>query len=411
MMDYIHYVNHLSKVFTHRREGRAVHPRSLGLLERNCLPVFLTLVGHPGLSKKDLEHLCQLSRPTVDKILRILLSHRFVVPSGYSASTGGRRSALYQINKHYKYVIGVDFEIPHLNLVLCDLSGAVLQRETHKMPLKRSDDPQSLIDFAIRQVREVVEGAGLSLSRVAGLGLGAPGFLQNGALTLWGETLPAWRKVPVKALLEEELGIPVVVGSDAGFMALAESFHLTRPEPVLIYLVLRQGIEGDLRMGGSVLMGRRVFWGAHGNAVSLQRAFVHLTLNQKIAPLLEKQLVPPMADLIALFDPGRVILQARILGPEEPSFLQGCVRRLKRELGETFQDVVFTRAQEGEWACAKGAAFYVLQEIFESDDVMERLRGGWTLRSRAVEVPGSRSALAPSIPKHHPLRGDSAVQT
>lgn len=364
--------------------------------------MFLALVSHSHLSKRDLERLCRLSRPTVDKILHALLSHRLVIRDGYGISTGGRRSALYKINRRYKYVTGIDFELPRLNLVLCDLSGEVLRHKTLKVPMRKSDDPEGVIRFAARQVRHLVEGTNLSLDRLVGVGVGAPGFIQNETLTLSGETLPTWRKVPARAWVEEELGAPVVLGNDAGFMALAESLHLAQPERVLIYLVLRQGIQGDIRMGGAVLIDERVFWGANGNAVSLRGAFVQAPHQQKqLTSLLEKQLLPSVMNLVSLFDPGRLIFQARLLGEQEQPFIQNCARRLKAELGERFQNVIISRAQEGECACAKGAALYVLQDLFsEAESLMDRLTGLWGPESRAMEVPRSGSLLALSNPKH-----------
>jgi len=311
---------------------------------------------------------------------------------GYRPSAKGRRSALYRFNERYRYVLGIDFEIPQLNLALCDLRGEVLFRRTEELPLDRGDVPEPMLAFVAQQARSFLGEVGLGLTDLLGVGFGAPAFLQGDTLTLWGETLPRWRRVPVRALLEEALGLPVHLGNDADFMALAESTHLKSPERVLVYLVLRQGAYGDVRMGGAVLIDGEVYLGAHGNAVSLREAYVKLGCADRLGRLisdgliaaenpsemrqvLEEHLLVPMLNLVALFDPGRLIIQARLLGEEEGEFIRECALKLKEYLGEGF-DFEVSRAKEGEWACARGAAIYVLQDIFSDDEhLIERLLG------------------------------------
>ena len=352
--------------------------------------VLLTLAEHSHLSRKDLEYLCALSRPTIDKVLRTLLRYRLAVRDGYQASARGRRSSLFKFNERHKYALGVDFEIPQLNLILSDLSGRTIRRRALKLLSEGWDDPQSVITFVAQRVRRFMAQAHLPLERIIGLGFGAPALLQDGTLTLLGETLPAWRKVPVKAMLEDELGVPVLLGHDAGFMALTESTRRRDGEHVVAYLTLRQGAYGDIRMGGAVLIDGRVYWGAHGNAISLREAYVKLKKSaqhklalsakpvvaidsRELRDLLQEHLWSPVLNLVTLFDPERLIIQARLLKAEEEPFLEHLTRRLKAHLGEAFRFEVLP-AQEGDWACAQGAALYVLQGLFsDSEHLIERL--------------------------------------
>jgi len=64
------------------------------------------------MSKKDIARICDLSIPTVDKILKFYLKKKVVLESGLDRSSGGRRPMLYEFNYRVRYVVGVDFEIP-----------------------------------------------------------------------------------------------------------------------------------------------------------------------------------------------------------------------------------------------------------------------------------------------------------
>jgi predicted NBD/HSP70 family sugar kinase len=274
--------------------------------------------------------------------------------------------------------------------------------------LAQGDAPEPLLAFVADRAHRFIEGAGLEPTDLVGSGFGAPAFLQGDTLTLWGETLPPWHKVPVRMLLEDALGVPVLLGNDADFMALAESLRLATPERVLVYLVLRQGAYGDVRMGGAVLIAGEVYLGAHGNAVSLREAHVKLGCAKRLGKVLsegltaaddpaemrqvlEEHLLVPMINLVTLFDPGRLIIQARLLGEEEERFIQNCARQLKAYLREGFEELQVSRAREGEWACARGAALFALQDLFSDDEhLIERLLGRST-RKRGVRAPGNSS--------------------
>ncbi len=319
---------------------------------------------------------------------------------------------LYTFNERYKHVLGIDFEIPQLNLVLTDLRGDLLSCRSQPLPLEERSEPIALLEHVADRIEVFLSERNLSSPDLLGVGLGAPAFLcrRGERLSFYGETLPSWRDVPAKAVLEERLGVPVLLGNDANFMALAESVHLEGPEEVLVYLALRQGAYGDIRMGGAVLLRGEIFGGAHGNAVSLRDAYLQLRQAgekqaQALDPLLsrglrgihpgdlrrlrrvlEEHLLVPMLNLITLFDPDRLVIQARMLGEEEEAFVERCARWLQDRLGDRFPFRV-SRAQEGEWACARGAALRVLQSAFDAPDA--------ALGQRTEHPKGGESALEP----------------
>lgn len=375
----------------------------------------MALRAHGPLTKKELGRLCDLSRPTIDKALRPLLAAGLVRQDGYSPSTVGRRSVLYAFNERYKYVLGIDFEIPQLNFVLTDLRGDVLSYHSQLLPLEERNEPVALLEYVADQIETFLKEQHISPLDLLGIGLGAPAFLcsRGERLSFYGETLPPWRDVPAKAVLERRLGVPTLLGNDANFMALAESAHLRTTERVLVYLALRQGAYGDIRMGGAVLLQGEIFGGAHGNAVSLREAYARLepdpfvtSRNPSLGSLLrrgwgelgrtgvevrqwhkelERHLLVPMLHLVALFDPSRLVIQARILGEEEEAFLRSCSRWLKARLGEVFSFEV-SPAREGERACAHGAALYVLQSVFPDSHTVDLKP---QLRPKGVRAPAA----------------------
>ncbi|MGQ9478391.1 MAG: ROK family protein [Candidatus Bipolaricaulia bacterium] len=350
---------------------------------REASKVLLALREKGSLPIRGLCEACNLSRPTVERIVNRLLAEGLICEDGRKESSGGRRPILYRFNERAKYAIGVDLEIPELELVLSDLTGRPLETAARSIPAE--EEPEAVLELVGAEVRGLVARAGLSLDEALGLGLGVPAFLQGETITISGRNLPSWEGIPVKQLLRNLLRVPVFVDNDANLMALSEYHHMGYDDDVLVYVVLRPGTKGDIRMGGGVLIGGRIFHGAHGNAASLQEAYVELgeqitrALGDRgdLIPRLVAHLTLPLVNIVALFDPSRVIINAGILGELEAPFLERCLGVLQERLGPGFRRAFqLEPAQDREFACAKGAALLVLQDLFgKPGTLLERLAG------------------------------------
>lgn len=352
------------------------------LRETNLVRVLLALKEDSPITKSAICSRLNLSRPTVDRAIGKLVRSELVEHDGHGPSQGGRCPRLYTFNRQARYAIGGDLELPELNLILCGLDGIPLASKGFTVPGQLIADPGKTLEFVSERVREMLKEEGVSLQRIVGLGLGAPAFLSGDRITIFGRNLPSWTEVPVRAIMETSLGVPVYVDNDANYMALAESHCMNYTDEVLVYVTLRRGIKGDIRMGSSVLIEGRVFHGAHGNAVSLQHAYVEPGENGQLERVLQEELdssydlkdtasrmkdrlMIPILNLVTLFDPAQVVINAEILGRYEALFIKECEKVLSTELEENLGwQVEVTRAQDRRFTCAKGAALSVLQDLF-----------------------------------------------
>jgi len=194
------------------------------------------------MSRKDIARVCNLSLPTVNKIIKFYLKKGVIRESGLDKSSGGRRPVLYEFNEKVKYAIGVDFEIPELTIVITDLKGKIVDKCFTYLPDKK--DPSSVIGYVSERIEELLKRKRLRSKDIVGVGFGAPAFLNQDRITISGKNLPSWKQVPVREILEERLGIPVVIDNDVNFMSLSESYHMDYRDKVLVYLALRKGTKG-----------------------------------------------------------------------------------------------------------------------------------------------------------------------
>jgi len=339
----------------------------------NLVRIFLALKEESPLSKNELCHRLELSRPTVDRAIAHLLKNGFVRRDGHGPSAGGRRAILYEIDQRARYTVGGDLEIPELNIVVAGMDGAPIVAKSLTVPDQFIPDPEKTLSFVATSIQAVLDAANIPLHRIVGLGLGVPAFLQSDTITISGRNLPHWERVPARKLLEEKLGVPVFVNNDVKFMSLAENRAMGYRDRVMGYLALRRGLKGDIRMGGSILIDGNLFQGGNGNGGSLHHAYVEAEEltglkheAKKIAELLTDRLIEPVIHLLHLFDPNRLVINAAILGEGEAHFVQAIQARLMQEQYDGFKhDCSITVAQDQRLSCAKGGALFALEQALK----------------------------------------------
>ena len=347
--------------------------------ETSLVRVFLALKASSPVTKNDTCACLNLSRPTVDRAITMLLERGLVERDGHGPSEGGRRAVLYEFNEQAHYAIGGDLELPELNLVLCGLDGMPIASKGFTVPDHCVADPRRSLKFVSESIRELLNEERVALDRVVGIGLGVPAFLKGDTITISGYNLPQWVQVPAKAILERLLNIPTSINNDVNFMALSENHAMGYQDRVMGYIALRRGLKGGIRMGGSILLEGKVFHGGGGNAASLQHAYVKAgklkgLLDRSIASgtavkvqvsLVADLLIEPIMHMVMLFDPNRLIINAAVLERAEEAFIEGVSARLRASLSGEFKwEFEVSMAQDRWFGSAKGGALFVLQEVF-----------------------------------------------
>ena len=310
----------------------------------------------------------KLSRPTVDRALRRLLTYRIIEELGPRPSLGGRPAIVYALRPDARLLAGVDLELPWVNLVLTNLVGSPIAK--HKLYLERRlKDPASLLHQLGEQLKGWVLDCGRRWEDVAAVGIGVPGPVVRGEVSLFGATLPTWLRVPVQEMLKRQLKTEVYVSHDVHLMALAEAERGGWHDEILLFLSLRPGLVGEVRFGASVLIKGEPYWGAHGNGGALYRAYVAA---EELADLDEERRCRHIAERLAeravpavtLFDPDRVVVEAEFMGPAASRLVEHFRQRLLSALKGEFPGLLrISLAKVGELGVALGAALAAQRQL------------------------------------------------
>jgi len=145
--------------------------------------------------------------------------------------------------------IGVDVGGTKIAAGVVDENGEILARTRVPTPA----DPQWAVDAIAQAVRELKE----QYPDVAGVGVGAPGFVDRERSTVIFAPNIAWENEPLRARIEELTGLGTVVENDANCAAWAEfRFGAAAAYSDMVLITVGTGIGGGIVLDGRLHRGR-----------------------------------------------------------------------------------------------------------------------------------------------------------
>jgi glucokinase len=146
-------------------------------------------------------------------------------------------------------VLGVD--LGGTKVEVGAVRGAAVQRLC-RHPISAHEAEAVVLGEVVEAIAELFDGS------VVGIGCGVPSVIDLATGTvLEVENIPAWKRVPLKARLEERFGVPVVVNNDANAFAVGEHvFGKGRGVCDLVGMTLGTGLGSGVIINGRLYCGR-----------------------------------------------------------------------------------------------------------------------------------------------------------
>jgi glucokinase len=146
---------------------------------------------------------------------------------------------------------GVDLGGTNLRAAVVDEDGTIVDE-------RRTPTPKTLGEI-VTAIMGAVDELAAARPSAGGVGIGAAGMIDFDGVIHYAPNVPAFVRAPLRDLVAEATGHPVVVDNDANVAALAELTHgAARGYDNLLLVTLGTGI------GGGVVVGGKVMRGAHG---------------------------------------------------------------------------------------------------------------------------------------------------
>ncbi|MCY3721512.1 ROK family protein [Candidatus Poribacteria bacterium] len=168
-----------------------------------------------------------------------------------------------------EYVVGIDIGGTKLATVVADKTGHILGKV--RKPTHSEKGPEYAIGLLFDMVREVVNQVGVEQTSISAIGVSCGGPLDTKTGIVYSPpNLPGWDALPLKALLESEFQVPVIIENDANASALAEfRFGGGRGYSAVLYMTMSTGIGGGIVIDGQVYHGANDSAGEVGHQILL----------------------------------------------------------------------------------------------------------------------------------------------
>lgn len=155
------------------------------------------------------------------------------------------------------HVIGVDIGGTNLRLALADMTGSVVEKWTTSTVAV--SDAHSVVGLICAGVDALLQKASLPRGSLRALAAGAPGITDTDqGIVIATSYLMGWRNVPLRALLEEKLGVPVSIENDVNAAALGESrAGIARGISDFVFLAIGTGIGAGIVLNGQLFRGKQ----------------------------------------------------------------------------------------------------------------------------------------------------------
>ncbi|WP_416827230.1 ROK family glucokinase [Ectobacillus polymachus] len=153
-----------------------------------------------------------------------------------------------------KWLVGVDLGGTTIKLAFITYEGEII----HKWEIKTNTSAQGLYitqDIA-RTLDEKLTELGQVKSKLAGIGIGAPGPVNLSSGVVYETVNIGWKDYPLEKLLEEATGLPVSVDNDANVAAIGEMWKgVGAGATDLVCITLGTGVGGGVIANGQIVQG------------------------------------------------------------------------------------------------------------------------------------------------------------
>lgn len=238
------------------------------LMRRMNEALVLGLIHDVGpISRSEIAEASGLSLAGISSIVASLIEQGIVVEESRGESTGGRRPILLAINRAAGLVIGVKLASDHAVVVLTDLGGELV--EYRSTPIAAEASLLGVVEALGATVDELT--AANPDRHFLGLGLGMAGIVDRERGVCRYSPFFRWQDAPVRQLLSERTGLPVIVENDVNALTLAERwFGAGAGSPNFLVVTLGAGVGMGLVLNGELFRGSRDGAGEFGHSTVIE---------------------------------------------------------------------------------------------------------------------------------------------
>jgi glucokinase len=175
------------------------------------------------------------------------------------------------MKKEQHSLIGVD--LGGTKVAAGKVTGITVKDQIQEKLDQSSRDPMDAVEIIIRLVRKLMD------DRVGGIGIGVPGLVDRESGTVYDVlNIPGWKEIPLKSIMEENLGIPVHIDNDSNCFAMGEyRYGAFAGHRDFVGITLGTGMGAGIIKNGTLIPDAHCCSGEFGTISYLDGIYEHYT--------------------------------------------------------------------------------------------------------------------------------------
>ncbi len=217
---------------------------------------------HTGYTIADFARQLKASIPKVTRIVAEMVEEGYLAELGKTESSGGRRASVFGFNPGADYFVGIHIENESISVAVTDFPGNVLNIiDSIQFRLQKTEE--SVRELSSK-VTSCLNSIGIDQAKIAAYGVDITGRVHR--LTGYSYSFFISEEKPLRTLLEEEFGRPVVVENDSRAMAWGEYVcGVASDENTILFLNVGWGLGMGMVLDGKLFYGKSGFSGEFGH--------------------------------------------------------------------------------------------------------------------------------------------------
>ena len=242
---------------------KAIIPHMQNEINKSIVLNFL--LENKSISRARVSKSLNISAPTVSKIADELVNEGFIIETGKSESTGGKRPTKLEFNPDYGAVIGVDLAKDNIRIARCDFLGNILEKH---IGFKISNKDKTLLDKVIMEIGQFIEKINLDCPNgkndlpLKAICLAVPAAIDLDTGEIKSAALfEGWEGLKLKEILTNHFDVPIYVENSTNISAMGDKyFGEAKQYSEIAFLEVSEGI------GACIIINNRIYRGAYSSS-------------------------------------------------------------------------------------------------------------------------------------------------
>ena len=232
--------------------------------EQNFLKIIQAINHTKIATKPEIARLSSLTSVTVHNFINELLACGACTKTGNAQSNGGRKAALYKISENFGFIIGVELCRLCIKTAVFNLSLERIYYSEVPCSLPNVSDTMALL---IDCIKTAIEKMKIPNSKYFGIGILLPGNVdKKNGIVIRLPDIPSWTNIPVKSLIEEQIGLSVFADNDSNARALSAKWtNLISDTADAVFFSVTDGVGIGVLLGGKLHYGTNSYAGEIGH--------------------------------------------------------------------------------------------------------------------------------------------------